>query len=131
MRVFLCRHAQAHPGEPDELRELTTNGVEQARALGDLLARRADPPVLVLASPLQRARQTAAEISRATGAPLRVAAELAPGATVELLRQALEGATGPVAVVGHQPDCSELAFLLTGRDPGFPLAGMVTVELGE
>lgn len=131
MRVFLCRHAKAHPGEPDDLRELTGVGVEQARALGAALAARDDPPALVLSSPLRRARQTAEEIARATGAPLSVAEQLAPGATVELLSEALSGEPGPVAVVGHQPDCSEIAFLLTGRDPGFPLAGMVVVELEE
>lgn len=129
MRVYLCRHAKASPGEPDELRELTPAGVEQARALGAALADRDDPPVLVLSSPLARARQTAEQISRVTHAPLRVSAHLAPGATVELLAEALAGLSGPVAVVGHQPDCSEIAFLLTGRDPGFPLAGMIAVEL--
>jgi hypothetical protein len=40
VRVYLCRHAQAAAGEPDELRELTSEGVEQARALGARLAAR-------------------------------------------------------------------------------------------
>ena len=36
---------------------------------------------------------------------------------------------GPVATVGHQPDCSEIALALIGRDPGFPVAGMAELEL--
>jgi phosphohistidine phosphatase len=132
MRVYLCRHAQAGPGnhgDPDELRELTPAGVEQARALGEALAGRADAPTLVLSSPLLRAQQTAAEIGRATSAPVRVVEALAPGATAESLTRALEDEQGPIATVGHQPDCSEIALALIGRDPGFPVAGMVELEL--
>ena len=36
---------------------------------------------------------------------------------------------GPVAAIGHQPDCSEIAFALTGIDPGFPAAGLLEVEV--
>ena len=129
MLVFLCRHAQAAQGEPDGARELTSQGHEQARSLGELLASRRGVPVLVLSSPLTRARQTAEAIARATGAARRVAEQLAPGATAEILVELLEGETGPVACVGHQPDCSEIALALTGRDPGFPVAGMAEIEL--
>src|SRR5437763_464159 len=34
MRLVIVRHAEAAPGEPDELRSLTAQGREQARALG-------------------------------------------------------------------------------------------------
>lgn len=129
MRLHLCRHAEAAPGEPDELRELTPLGVEQAQELGARLAELVDPPQLVVTSPLLRARQTAAEIGRALGAPVRLDEELAPGATVDSLLRALDGEQGPVAVVGHQPDCSEIAYAVIGRDPGFPAAGMVELEL--
>jgi phosphohistidine phosphatase len=129
MRVYLCRHAAAGPGDPDELRALSAEGVEQARALGQRLAGHTEAPALVVSSPLLRARQTAAEIGLATGAAVRIDEALAPGATVEALFRALEGERGPVATVGHQPDCSEIAFALIGRDPGFPVAGMFELEL--
>ena len=129
MRVYLCRHAAAGPGDPDELRELSAEGLEQARALGQRLADRNDAPTLVLSSPLLRARQTAAEIGFATGAPVRIDETLAPGATADALIRAVDGERGPVAVVGHQPDCSEIAYALIGRDPGFPVAGMIELEL--
>jgi phosphohistidine phosphatase len=129
VRVYLCRHAQAVAGEPDELRELTAEGVEQARALGARLAALPVPPRLVLTSPLLRARQTGAEIARETGATARVEEALAPGATAAVLIAALADEPGPVATVGHQPDCSEIALAVLGRDPGFPVAGMVELEL--
>jgi phosphohistidine phosphatase len=130
VRLHLCRHAEAAPGEPDELRELTPRGVEQAQGLGERLAELEDPPQLVVSSPLLRARQTAAEIGRALGAPVQVAEELAPGATIDSLRSAIDGQNGPVAVVAHQPDCSEIAYAVIGRDPGFPVAGVVELDLG-
>ena len=129
MRLYLCRHAEATSGEPDELRELTPLGVQQAQELGERLAALGDPPQLVLTSPLRRARQTAAEIERALGVPVRIGEELAPGATIDTLMRAIDGEQGPVAVVGHQPDCSEIAYAVIGRDPGFPVAGMVVLEL--
>jgi len=130
VRVYLCRHAQAAPGDPDDLRELTSEGVEQARALGQLLAELEEPPRLVLTSPLVRARQTAAEIARAVRVDVQVEEALAPGATAEGLAAALAGrGRGPVATVGHQPDCSEIANEILGHDPGFPVAGMAALEL--
>ena len=129
VRVYLCRHAEAAPGDPDDLRELTATGREQARALAARLAALPEPPVLVVSSPLLRARQTAKEIAAATGAPLQVDARLEPGATADLLRASLEGTDGPVATVGHQPDCSEIAVALTGADPGFLPAGVVELSV--
>ena len=129
MRVYLCRHAQAVSSDPDELRPLTPGGCEQARALAVSIAALPEPPVLVLTSPLLRARQTAEEIARATGAPLRVEPGLAPGASAEALAAAVAGETGPIATVGHQPDCSEIVLALTGTDPGFAVASMAAVEL--
>jgi phosphohistidine phosphatase SixA len=129
VRVYLCRHAQAVAGEPDELRELTSEGVEQAKALGARLAALPDPPRLVVTSPLIRARQTGAEIATATGATVRVEEALSPGATAAAVIAALGDEPGPVATVGHQPDCSEIARAVLGRDPGFRVAGMAELEL--
>jgi phosphohistidine phosphatase len=127
--VHLCRHATAADGEPDELRELTPQGVDQARALGRQLATSPDPPGVVLTSPLVRARQTAELVAEETGAEVRVEPLLAPGATVDALVSAVHDAGGPVATVGHQPDCSEIALAVTGRDPGFAPGGVARLEL--
>jgi phosphohistidine phosphatase len=117
MRLFLARHANAAPGHPDELRPLTPDGRDRARELGEELARHA--PSAVVSSPLLRARETAAAIAKATGAELRVDDRLAPGATLDDLLDALEGAGDVVVAVGHQPDCSELAEALGAGDVSF------------
>jgi phosphohistidine phosphatase len=127
--VYLCRHAEAAPGDPDALRPLTAKGVEQAQRLAERLAREQPPPAIVLSSPMLRARQTAEAIARATGAEARADPRLAPGATVESLRELLDDVEGPVATVGHQPDCSEIVVALTGRDPGFAPASVHAIEI--
>jgi phosphohistidine phosphatase len=127
VRLFLVRHAHADPGEPDELRPLSAAGRDQARALGERLAR-LDAGV-VLSSPLLRARETAAAIASAAGADLRVDERLAPGARADGLLAAAAGAGAAVVAVGHQPDCSEIALALTGRDPGFPPAGVCELDV--
>ena len=131
MLVFLVRHAHAEPGEPDETRPLSERGHAEARALATSLSRHPTPPGAVATSPLLRARQTADEIAAVTGAELRVDERLAPGATLELLRGVAGHETNPVALVCHQPDCSEIALALTGRDPGFPPGGMAELTLDE
>ena len=129
MRLFLVRHAHADAGEPDDLRPLSARGREQARELGERLA--AARPDLVLASPLLRARETAAAIGKAVGAEVRVDERLAPGAAAEDLLAALgdAGTGGAVVTVGHQPDCSEIALALGAGDLDFPPAGLAEIEL--
>jgi phosphohistidine phosphatase len=127
MRLVLVRHAEAAPGDPDELRALTPEGHEQARRLGEQLRTDGIVPDVVLSSPLLRARQTAADLG--FGAPEAVDG-LAPGATADDVRTAIRGRGETVAVVGHQPDCSRITAELRGGDePRFPPAGAQIIDL--
>jgi phosphohistidine phosphatase len=128
VRLFVVRHAEAAPGEPDELRPLTAAGRETARELGARLA--PAQPEAVLSSPLLRARETAEQIARAAGVSPEPDDRLAPGATAATVREALADRPGrTVVVVGHQPDCSEIVRELSGRATDFPPGGVVEVEL--
>jgi phosphohistidine phosphatase SixA len=128
--VFLVRHADAAPGRPDELRPLTAHGKEQSRELGSRLAADGVHGVPVLTSPLLRARETAEGIAGAIGSTVVPDERLAPGATADDLRAAVEGHGEQVVAVGHQPDCGRIAAELTGGpEPPFPKAGMVAIEL--
>lgn len=127
MKVVLVRHAEAAPGDPDELRTLTPQGHEQARRLGEQLRTDGVQPDAVLTSPLLRARETAADLGFGEPEPVD---ELRPGATVEDVRAAVDGRGETVVVVGHQPDCSRItAELRGGAEPPFPPASMQIVEL--
>lgn len=130
MRLYLVRHAEAAPGEPDELRRLTPEGRDQARALGERLRSEDASPAVVLTSPLLRARETGDELARALGVESVPDERLAPGAGVEDVRAVAEGRGDQVVVVGHQPDCGQIAAALTGGpEPSFPAGGLVVLEL--
>jgi phosphohistidine phosphatase len=129
VRLYLVRHADAASGEPDELRPLTAEGREQARALGERLRAEKASPKVVLTSPLLRARETGGELARALGAKTEPHERLAPGAGLEDVRVAIAGRGEQVVVVGHQPDCSQIAAALTGSEPAFPPAGLAVLEL--
>ncbi len=127
MRLFLVRHAEAAPGEPDDLRPLTPAGRDHARTLGATLAR--EHPEAVLSSPLLRARETAVAIAEASGVTAEADERLAPGATADDLRAAAAGHGETVVAVGHEPDCSEIVLALTGREVRFPAGAVHEVQL--
>jgi phosphohistidine phosphatase len=130
MRLFLVRHADSAPGKPDELRTLTSEGREQARAVGRRLAAQGVRPDAVLTSPLLRARETGDAIAAELGCVSEPSDSLAPGATAAGLLEAIAGRGEIVVVVGHQPDCGQIAAELgDGTEPAFPPAGLLELQL--
>ena len=126
MRLLIVRHAEAAAGKPDELRKLTPEGREHARALGERLRREGFAPDAVVTSPLVRARETAAAL--ALGEP-DVDERLAPGATPDDMRDAARGRGETIVVVGHQPDCGNAVRELAGVEVPFPPAGSYELTL--
>ena len=127
MRVFLVRHAEAKPGEPDELRPLTDAGRADARALGERLAK--EQPDAVVTSPHLRARETGEAIARAAGLDAEPHDGLGFDATPETLRAAVAGRGDTVVAVAHQPNCSEIVLALTGREVRFAPGDVQELEL--
>lgn len=125
MQVVLVRHAEAAPGEPDELRPLTPRGRAQARALARVMPR----PDAILSSPLLRARETAELLGAAFDVPPDPDERLAPGATADGVRAAVAGRGETVVVVGHQPDVGLVAAALGAGEVAFPPGGHCTLEL--
>jgi len=130
MRLFMVRHADAAPGDPDELRQLTPDGRAQARALGRRLAGEGIQADAILTSPLLRARETGEALADALGCASEPSDDLAPGATAAAVRSAVEGRGETVIVVAHQPDCGRIAAELgDGSEPPFPPAGIAEIQL--
>jgi phosphohistidine phosphatase SixA len=127
VRLFVVRHAEAAPGDPDELRALTGAGRAAARALGDRLAEHELDAVL--SSPLLRARETADAIARAAGLVAEPDERLAPGADADSVREAVAGRGDTVVTVGHQPDCSEIVLALSGERVSFEPGAVHEVSL--
>jgi phosphohistidine phosphatase len=130
MRLYLVRHAEADPGEPDELRRLSPEGKRQARELGERLRNERLEPDAILTSPLLRARETGDELAMALGKNPEADERLAPGATADGLRAAVAGRGENVIAIGHQPDLGQIAAALTGGpEPAFPAGGLAVVDL--
>jgi phosphohistidine phosphatase len=115
MDLILWRHAEAEPGEPDLGRRLTEKGARQAARMAAWLRPHLPEASRVIASPADRAQETAAALGR----KFRTVDELAPGASVSALLAAAgwPDSREPVLVVGHQPTLGAVAaFLLSGEE---------------
>jgi len=110
MDLILWRHAEAEPGEPDLGRRLTAKGLKQAERVAGWLDGHLPDTVRILASPADRAQQTALALKR----KFRTLDDLAPGATASAVLAAAgwPDARESVLVVGHQPTLGEVASLL-------------------
>ena len=124
MRLLIIRHAIAvprgTPGVPDEERPLTRKGIRRFRAAARGLARLLPRPAMLFTSPLLRARQTARVAARAWGGPDPVEAVALAGGEFEEVAETLAGfpEKALVAIVGHEPQLSEmLARLLGDAEP--------------
>lgn len=123
MKLLIVRHAIAedrvefakHEVDDGE-RSLTAKGTERMRAGARGLRRLIERIDVLATSPLKRARQTADILQEGLGAPKPLVVEqLAPGRGPGELADWLGSlpADATVAVVGHEPDLSELVGWLT------------------
>ena len=113
MDLLLWRHADAEPGTRDLERDLTAKGRKQAKRVADWLREWLPREARVLASPANRARQTAEALTTSFATD----AALAPGAGADQLLAAAgwPDEDGAVLIVGHQPTLGRAAALaLTG-----------------
>jgi phosphohistidine phosphatase SixA len=130
MQLYLVRHAEAAPGNPDERRQLTEEGKQAARALGKQLRAIGAKPSVVLASPLRRSWETAAALAIALNIEMLEDERLRPGMTIDKLKDAIRDRGDSVVVVAHQPDCSEIVAAVTGGpEQPFAPAAMVVMYL--
>ncbi len=122
MKLYILRHTEAHPGSPDETRELTSKGLRQARQLGAFFKGRETFQLAEIRhSGLVRARQTAEEFAAALGFEGAAAADerLRPGEPAGALaawleKQPIKKKKTGLMLTGHNPQLSRLAAVLTG-----------------
>jgi phosphohistidine phosphatase len=136
MLLILIRHAQAVPvgeeGVTDDFhRHLTPFGRRQAEAVARHLAEAGVRLDAVLASPLTRARETAAPLAALLppGVEVRESPPFASGRMEESAAAAEVAADGEtVAVVGHMPDLAHFSAWLGAVVGGFETAQAVAVR---
>ncbi len=119
MDLILLRHGKAETRNSggDAARALVEKGREQAHKAAKLLKRTHWLPDIVLTSPLVRARQTADEFCESAGIPGAVIQGwLASGMRPQLALQELVAFREfkRVAIVGHEPDLSDLIQWVLG-----------------
>jgi phosphohistidine phosphatase len=139
MRLIIIRHAIAvprgTPDIPDDDRPLTRRGERRFREAARGLARLQARPDALLTSPLPRALQTAQIAGAAWGKLKPKKAEALAGGSFTEVAAILDKMPpeSTVAVVGHEPDVSELlAALLGSKDAAaftFKKGGAAAVEV--
>jgi phosphohistidine phosphatase len=127
--IFLVRHAEAQGGGVDADRRLSVSGRESFAALLQVLG-----PKLtvkrVLTSPFRRARETAALLAGATGAPAEPSDDLASGHAGGLELLALARQEGPgTALVGHNPEVAEAIAISAGKPSAVPPGTVAALDL--
>ncbi|MEY3898620.1 MAG: phosphohistidine phosphatase SixA [Verrucomicrobiota bacterium] len=123
MNLILLRHGKAedHHADGDFSRALVEKGRKQARRAAKLLKAAGALPDIVLTSPLVRARQTAEEFCQTSGIPgATIQGWLACGMTPQTAMSELAAFHDfkSVAIVGHEPDFSELIQWVLGANGG-------------
>jgi phosphohistidine phosphatase len=125
-RIYIVRHAIAEEQSAsgrDEDRALTAEGRKKMKRAARGLVALDAVPTRIVSSPLVRARQTAEVLVEAfPGIGIELSDALAPGVDERALTRLLNGryAGETVALVGHEPDLSELlAYWLTGSRHAF------------
>ncbi|HTT66786.1 MAG TPA: phosphohistidine phosphatase SixA [Gemmatimonadales bacterium] len=141
MELILIRHAKAESRDPnswpdDDARPLTAEGRAEQRATTRTMKKMGIKFDFLVTSPLLRARETAEIVAKGYRWPEapQVADELghgyAPAAVVKLLAKFPPAAS--VALVGHEPDFSNLTAALVTRDGHLNIAvkksGVVGIE---
>ena len=130
------RHAKSSWGDPslaDFERPLNERGRKAAPLVGRFMRKQRLRPDLVLSSPAERARQTAALVIEAAGlaAPLRYDEriyEATPSRLAEVVSQ-VEETVGELLLVGHNPGLAGLLELLAGESRHVPTAALARVAL--
>jgi len=123
MELILLRHGKAEDfnSQGDSARALVEKGREQARRAAKVLKSAKLLPDIVLTSPYLRARQTADEFCETAAMPGAIIQSwlgcgMTPG---EALRELVAFHDFKrVAIVGHEPDFSELIQSLLGANGG-------------
>ncbi len=130
-RFYLVRHGAAEPKAPsgsDGERRLTPTGRDAFAALARTLAPRMTVS-RVVTSPLARARETAALLAAATGAPVEVDDALSSGATEAAALLALARRLGAgVALVGHNPEVAEAVAAAARRHVAVAAGAVAAID---
>jgi phosphohistidine phosphatase len=134
--LLLLRHAKSSwkvRDQPDFERPLNSRGRRSAPLMGRFLRKQKIEPQLILCSPAERARETAALFVEAArlNSELRYDERIYEASALRLLEvvtQADESAE-TLLLVGHNPGFEEFVMMLTGEARLVPTAALAKIDL--
>ena len=134
MRLSIVRHGKAHRDSPtgaDCDRELMNRGRRQAEWLAEHLAQLDDSPVLLVSSPVVRARQTAEIVAAALHVEVRLDDRLDTETSVtRVIEVVTEHAdVEALAIFGHNPTFSALASHIAGESIGLKTGQCLAIDV--
>lgn len=134
--IHLLRHAKSSwkdPGQTDFERPLNGRGREAAPLVGQFMLKQKIRPELILSSPAERARQTAALViqSAKLNAELRFDERIYEASAARLLEvvSQIDETVGVALLVGHNPGMEDLLRVLTGESQTMPTAALARILL--
>lgn len=120
MKLYLLRHAEAHPGTPDSARSLTDKGLKQARNVAKRIVEDGLLPekLHIWHSPYMRAVQTMeifCDIAQIPSERIREANGITPYDDARLTVETLDDEEGSLMLIGHNPHLENLTTHLLSR----------------
>ncbi|MBP7722501.1 MAG: histidine phosphatase family protein [Alphaproteobacteria bacterium] len=120
-RLMILRHAQTEPASEggDRERKLTPKGLEDARALGEMMTAKNYAPDFILCSPVTRTRQTLDQMVATLG---KIQTEfqkvIYEGGYDEILKlvRGVDDSCAALLVVGHNPAIHQFAASMARED---------------
>jgi phosphohistidine phosphatase len=135
IELLLLRHADAgDPGgwsRPDAERPLSPKGHRQAARVARWLTTIGHKPDVILSSPKVRAAETAVAVADAFEMRVTDEPRLAESFGIRVLEEMLHDSGDPARpmIVGHDPDFSELATLLSGAPLEMRKGALVRIDI--
>ena len=139
MKLYILRHAHAHPGKPDSERPVSPKGRDTIERLARFLkATKYAKPAVIHHSTLLRAKQTARILTAEMQwlIPTHEFSGMEPASPVSSAAQLYNSIAENTLLVGHEPHLSRLiSHLLTGSEKAVDLqlkkGGLVCLEKSE
>jgi phosphohistidine phosphatase len=135
IELLFLRHADAGDAaawtQPDAERPLSPKGHRQAARVAHWLTEIGHRPDVILSSPKVRAAETAAAVADAFEMRVTDEPRLAEALGIRVLEEILRDAGDPARpmLVGHDPDFSELASLLSGAPLEMRKGALVRIDI--
>lgn len=134
--LFILRHAKSSwdfSELSDFKRPLNDRGEKAAPFMGELMKKKNYLPDLIVASPAERAKQTAMSVKESAESDAKIRFderiyEASPQSLIYLISE-IDDEIDSLMIVGHNPGFENLVKILSGENKRMPTAALAVIEL--